>query len=1079
MKGDFTRNTFKSDKHYSGVRSQQGRVQVDADWNEAVDILAHWDRTTRRDVIGPCGGPQGQDGFLIKVVGEELHIGEGRYYVDGLLVENDATVAITAQPDLPDLPDNTLSDVLVPAGEVLERGKYLAYLDVWERHITALEDPSIREVALGGPDTATRTKAVWQVKLLKVPEGFEEEATLDCASKLPPWVEVTAPSSGQLTAQADPGDEDTGPCEVPAQAGYRGLENQLYRVEVHRVLSDKKITLKWSRENGSVVFGWTDQDNLMPNKLTLSSPGRDEVLGLATDDWVELTDDKHELRGEPGLLVKVVSMEGNVLTIDPGSATVKISEFPVNPKVRRWDMPRDVGEIFVDLDDDKSIPLENGIEVKLKLGTYRTGDYWLIPARTASRDIEWPRDDAKKPLPQLPYGILHHYCRLALLSFSDTEGEPPWEVLNDCRRLFPPLTEMIRFFHVAGDGQEAMPGQPLPRPLQVGVVNGLQPLAEARVQFQVVVGNGRLLAAGESDCADFTAGGAKELVTETGLDGLAGCCWRPDAVMLSQQVEARLLEIDGKPLVDDDGNPLLPPIRFNANLSKASQVAYDPRNCPDLKAAETVQQAIDLLCQRPQGGGCCVTVGRDGEYERLDQAIHALLEAGQRDICLCLLAGNHSLPGLEFDFPLDKSEFHLKITGCGLGSRVFLDRPLRFRGLREFILQNLALEPHFLAQGDLGAIALDHCAEVTLTSCHLSGFTDGDENNAKGLLLSIADADRVHLRDNVIEAALVNSFNVMREMFKRAKVDFLEALFSLPQQGIFSFEKFRLNALESAKELAKLNIGPRKKIQENLQKMLSDNQVLAELSLGERFVLAKFIEALIPQKPQIKDLLNALIDMRRTAIKSRPGGALMLTSELRSEPSGSVELASLDEDDYITLESNEVIGILSLYGMPAPADSITEIISGLITPLRSRIKEGQITFSGLLGTLQVRGNQLLQITVSQNIIGELQQLAAGSKAIMHNLFGRCLLTDNVIESATSVLVTQHLAMTANVFTMVAFSNIFEIVGTDSFEQFQAPVAIVVGDSSIYVGNHGTRQNPVLSNVTRIIAQAANLQINIA
>ena len=70
MKGDFTRNTFKSDKHYSGVRSQQGRVQVDADWNEAVDILAHWDRTTRRDVIGPCGGPQGQDGFLIKVVGK-------------------------------------------------------------------------------------------------------------------------------------------------------------------------------------------------------------------------------------------------------------------------------------------------------------------------------------------------------------------------------------------------------------------------------------------------------------------------------------------------------------------------------------------------------------------------------------------------------------------------------------------------------------------------------------------------------------------------------------------------------------------------------------------------------------------------------------------------------------------------------------------------------------------------------------------------------------------------------------------------------------------------------------------------
>jgi hypothetical protein len=44
---------------------------------------------------------------------------------------------------------------------------YLIYLDVWERHITYLEDerfPSIREVALGGMDSATRAKIVWQVK---------------------------------------------------------------------------------------------------------------------------------------------------------------------------------------------------------------------------------------------------------------------------------------------------------------------------------------------------------------------------------------------------------------------------------------------------------------------------------------------------------------------------------------------------------------------------------------------------------------------------------------------------------------------------------------------------------------------------------------------------------------------------------------------------------------------------------------------------------------------------------------------------------------------------------------------------
>ena len=39
-----------------------------------------------------------------------------------------------------------------------EPGIYLAYLDVWDRHITYLEDPDIQESALGGPDTTTRVQ---------------------------------------------------------------------------------------------------------------------------------------------------------------------------------------------------------------------------------------------------------------------------------------------------------------------------------------------------------------------------------------------------------------------------------------------------------------------------------------------------------------------------------------------------------------------------------------------------------------------------------------------------------------------------------------------------------------------------------------------------------------------------------------------------------------------------------------------------------------------------------------------------------------------------------------------------------
>jgi len=42
MKGDFSRDTFDHKKHYRRVLMQQGRVQVDADWNEQASILLHY-----------------------------------------------------------------------------------------------------------------------------------------------------------------------------------------------------------------------------------------------------------------------------------------------------------------------------------------------------------------------------------------------------------------------------------------------------------------------------------------------------------------------------------------------------------------------------------------------------------------------------------------------------------------------------------------------------------------------------------------------------------------------------------------------------------------------------------------------------------------------------------------------------------------------------------------------------------------------------------------------------------------------------------------------------------------------------
>ena len=74
-----------------------------------------------------------------------------------------------------DLPGADMAAVLT---EMKEKGlsAALVYLDVWQRHVTVLDDRLLREVALGGPDTTTRIKTVWQVKALPLAGGGQRGA---------------------------------------------------------------------------------------------------------------------------------------------------------------------------------------------------------------------------------------------------------------------------------------------------------------------------------------------------------------------------------------------------------------------------------------------------------------------------------------------------------------------------------------------------------------------------------------------------------------------------------------------------------------------------------------------------------------------------------------------------------------------------------------------------------------------------------------------------------------------------------------------------------------------------------------
>ena len=457
MSGDYSRYDFNPVHNFQGVLLQQGRPLTDGDWNELVAETFRLAQATALDTFGgaavvPTTTP---DVFALAWNGGTLTIGRGRIYVDGLLAENHGAapvdwdsalaesfgtqpVAYDSQPHYPDPP-------ALPAA-----GKHLVYVDVWKREVNQYEAPHIVEKAIG-VDSTTRTQVIWQVKILPFANNAGDPLT--CSSDpatIPGWDDLIAPSSGRLSTQvAQYGSSD--PCIIPPTGGYTGLENQLYRVEIHDGGAPGTATFKWSRDNASVearVLSFTNATSFV-----VDSVGKDEMLRFNPGDWIELTDNRLELNGQPGVMLKIQTNG-----VDDGTRTITVeniidpSVFPLGTpdplrrtRIRRWDQKGQVlrtdtsppstyadltggtGVITVPAANTVSIALENGIAVTFDVaaagGTFKSGDYWMFAARAIDASIETL---AEAP----PRGIHHHYARLGFITVPGGT--------TDCRQSWPP-----------------------------------------------------------------------------------------------------------------------------------------------------------------------------------------------------------------------------------------------------------------------------------------------------------------------------------------------------------------------------------------------------------------------------------------------------------------------------------------------------------------------------------------------------------------------------------------------------------------------------------------------------------------
>lgn len=1266
MKNDSSRNTFDARNHFSSVRMQQGRVQLDADWNEQSEIVTHRVETEASDIIGLCGGPLHNAAFRIvtdigQLTEEEAKLPEnqtllnnfhvpdflisaGRYYVDGILCENDQLTSYSGQPDLLDampVKDASLHYATPPQ----DTGLYLIYLDVWQRHLTALDVPGIREIALGGPDTATRTKTVWQVKS----QFVGKDAKGDCLTAFKEYDEAIAPSSGKLSARTKREKASTDPCIVPPGAGYSGLENQLYRVEIHQggkaldvsggasgtpatrventtdqivaqggswhagqaieIFSNKegspllngtlayitdfnsdnntltlninvskitldelhlreaKATYKWSRDNGVVVTSIENINETNSREITVHDLGPDDMLGFSVGQWVELIDDGLELNGLPGQLAQIAKIDTaiNLITLSstPLAAQTGGLVKARHPKLRRWD---GVGAVkfHTSPTEEPYLDLESGVQVRFSPGTFKSGDYWTIPARTATADaqsgnIEWPQDSSNAPLPLSPFGIRHHYCRLAMLHWNGGGEVSGFDIVEDCRHLFPPLTELTSLFYLSGDGQEAMPNDPLPQLLQVGVFNGSWPVAGAHVQFTTQDG-GRLA----PEIAGLASGSNAQTII-TGADGIASCAWmlNPQVNKPSQQVKAQLLDAplldanaeaqppvirfngnlsiadqvfydpgtcgtlqgqktvqkalrhltqlasiyklsgDGQEIVlgealnslevivadscgpianqpvtftivapgtgtVSDGNsgdkdsidiptnsdgiaacqwkpdqarpfqeveatistgpnapPTVPParVRFNATLSLASHVSYDPAKCPDLAAAgvKTVQEAIDSLCNiKPStGGGCEVVVGEGGQFKQLDEAILKLLEDNHNDICICLLPGNHELSkGLSIgENPDQPAKIHIKIQGCGLGSRIFIsEKPVLINQLTSFTLRDVAVE----AENNLKPIRFSGCKEVIIEGCHLYGGLKGVPAD----LITIGNAVNIRIADNYFSSLWYGGLGIsnINGLNIPAPVPFM------PQR----FDSLLPNMLG---QLSAASPDVRKQFTDSYRKFLKSRTDLPP-ALRNSIETALKIVSTLGRGAANRDS-NTITEIDAVSVLAM-GNALVL----------------LDEMADTLIENNRFYGGIALYGNEGrfSDEEWKSFVRSMLTGEAELINPAP-------GALRIRSNHLSGIYVDRSIVNQVHALSPPDQLKrLEGLLQSFLFTDNWCQPSSNQLLAQHLNLSSNHFNFGG----------------QAPydAGTIAGNSAIIIGNAAYNpKNPLFFFVNGNLLQA--------
>lgn len=423
----------------------------------------HWTGLTPATVyrFAPVLVESELQGNLVIMGGDGSADGAGRFYGDGLAAIKESNETYFSQKDLPEADASSMTPPAVGNTRM-----DLAYLDLWQRTITYIEDPDVREIALNGADTCTRKKLIAQVRILK---GAEVQIG-PTPPTLPDLSTVPEIGKGLLTTK-DKSDVVVDPCADPCEpaiAGtFLGEDNRLFRVEIHRcgqigaANANTTATFKWSRENGAVASAIIANAAAGDFSVKIEKPELfavgdlieiyNDLVDLVTGPYEDKPNHTCHPRGELRK-ISLISLDDRLISWQDAmspepqfhGALTQPERLVFHPGMRRWN------DILSATPGD--IPLSDGVVIEFGGSDMMPGDYWVFATRVIDRSVE-------RLVEQPPHGIRHHHFPLARILRTNPLAGTPTLVAYDIRPRFDALTT-LKATDVAFDASSCVQDDP-------------------------------------------------------------------------------------------------------------------------------------------------------------------------------------------------------------------------------------------------------------------------------------------------------------------------------------------------------------------------------------------------------------------------------------------------------------------------------------------------------------------------------------------------------------------------------------------------------------------------------------------